>query len=112
MLGDVTLTGFNLEFIPLAEDVISLEYEHAFKELWVVSLSMLLVISFSKHVQDGLTITSGVQDGSLEDNEWRCNRILDLDFDGIREILGHGGHCQKICRSYEEVAVERRHAEI
>ncbi|RXW24090.1 hypothetical protein EST38_g1761 [Candolleomyces aberdarensis] len=35
VLGDVTLTAFNLEFIPLAEDVISLEYEHAFKELWV-----------------------------------------------------------------------------
>ncbi|KAJ2913825.1 hypothetical protein MD484_g6581, partial [Candolleomyces efflorescens] len=35
VLGDVTLAAFNLEFIPLAEDVVSLEYEHAFKELWV-----------------------------------------------------------------------------
>lgn len=36
VLGEVTLAAFNLQFIPLAEDVISLEYEHAFKELWVV----------------------------------------------------------------------------
>ncbi|KAJ2925516.1 hypothetical protein H1R20_g11576, partial [Candolleomyces eurysporus] len=35
VLGEVTLSAFNLQFIPLAEDVISLEYDHAFKELWV-----------------------------------------------------------------------------
>ena len=37
VLGDVTISSYNLQFIPLAEDVISLEHESAFKELWVVS---------------------------------------------------------------------------
>jgi hypothetical protein len=36
VLGEVTLTALNLQFIPLAEDVISLENESAFRELWVV----------------------------------------------------------------------------
>ncbi|KAF5332764.1 hypothetical protein D9611_005090 [Ephemerocybe angulata] len=35
VLGEVTLSALNLQFIPLAEDVISLEYDHAFKELSV-----------------------------------------------------------------------------
>lgn len=35
VLGEVTLAALNLQFIPLADDVISLEYDHAFKELWV-----------------------------------------------------------------------------
>ncbi|TEB38635.1 ATP binding protein [Coprinellus micaceus] len=35
VLGEVTLTALNLQFIPLAEDVISLENEFAFRELWV-----------------------------------------------------------------------------
>ena len=37
VLGDVTLSLYNLQFIPLAEDVISLENESAFRDLWVVS---------------------------------------------------------------------------
>ncbi|KAF9469737.1 ATP binding protein [Collybia nuda] len=35
VLGDITISAFNLQFIPLAEDVISLEYESAFKDIWV-----------------------------------------------------------------------------
>ncbi|RDB28384.1 Vacuolar protein sorting-associated protein 33A [Hypsizygus marmoreus] len=35
VLGDVTISAYNLQFIPLAEDVISLEYDNAFKDLWV-----------------------------------------------------------------------------
>ncbi|KZT73220.1 Sec1-like protein [Daedalea quercina L-15889] len=35
ILGDVTISSYNLQFIPLAEDVISLENDNAFKELWV-----------------------------------------------------------------------------
>ncbi|KAH6916679.1 ATP binding protein [Coprinopsis sp. MPI-PUGE-AT-0042] len=35
VLGEVTLSAFNLQFIPLADDVISLEHDNAFKELWV-----------------------------------------------------------------------------
>ena len=41
VLGEVTLAALNLQFIPLAEDVISLEYDHAFKELWAVSAKSL-----------------------------------------------------------------------
>lgn len=36
VLGDITISFYNLQFIPLAEDVISLENDNAFKELWVV----------------------------------------------------------------------------
>ena len=36
VLGDVTISPYNLQFIPLAEDVISLENDTAFKEIWVV----------------------------------------------------------------------------
>ncbi|KAI0660674.1 Sec1-like protein [Cubamyces menziesii] len=35
VLGDVTISSYNLQFIPLAEDVISLEHDSAFKEIWV-----------------------------------------------------------------------------
>ncbi|KAI0828904.1 Sec1-like protein [Trametes gibbosa] len=35
VLGDITISSYNLQFIPLAEDVISLENENAFKEIWV-----------------------------------------------------------------------------
>ena len=37
VLGDVNIASYNLQFIPLAEDVISLENDNAFKEIWVVS---------------------------------------------------------------------------
>ncbi|CAA7268102.1 unnamed protein product [Cyclocybe aegerita] len=35
VLGDVTISSYNLQFIPIADDVISLEHEHTLKELWV-----------------------------------------------------------------------------
>ena len=37
VLGDVTINPYKLQFIPIAEDVISLEADSAFKEIWVVS---------------------------------------------------------------------------
>ncbi|KAG6868565.1 hypothetical protein C0993_001012 [Termitomyces sp. T159_Od127] len=36
VLGDITISAYNLQFVPLADDVISLEYEDAFKDIWVV----------------------------------------------------------------------------
>ena len=39
VLGEITVSSYNLQFIPLEDDVISLEYDDAFKEIWVVSLS-------------------------------------------------------------------------
>jgi hypothetical protein len=36
VLGEVTISSYNLQFIPLADDVVSLELENAFKEIWVV----------------------------------------------------------------------------
>jgi len=44
VLGDITISVYNLQFIPVAEDVVSLECESAFKEIWVVS-AYLLVLS-------------------------------------------------------------------
>ncbi|KAF9486502.1 Sec1-like protein [Pholiota conissans] len=35
VLGDVTISSYNLQFIPIAEDVVSLEHENALRELWV-----------------------------------------------------------------------------
>ncbi|KAH9178834.1 Sec1-like protein [Lactarius sanguifluus] len=35
VLGDVTVSSYNLQFIPIADDVISLENNEAFKEIWV-----------------------------------------------------------------------------
>ncbi|KAH7915699.1 Sec1-like protein [Hygrophoropsis aurantiaca] len=35
VLGDVTISSYNLQFIPIAEDVVSLEQDNAFKEIWV-----------------------------------------------------------------------------
>ena len=48
VLGDVIISAYNLQFIPIAEDVISLEHEHALRELWVVS----------KGIHDSLIIPS------------------------------------------------------
>ncbi|KAI9454833.1 Sec1-like protein [Russula earlei] len=35
VLGDVTISSYNLQFIPIADDVVSLENSEAFKEIWV-----------------------------------------------------------------------------
>lgn len=35
VLGDLTLTAYDLQFIPLEDDLISLEYEHAFRDIWL-----------------------------------------------------------------------------
>lgn len=54
VLGEVTISSYNLQFIPLAEDVLSLENDSAFKEIWVVGLPsyscFLLLLSLE---QDG-----------------------------------------------------------
>ena len=36
ILGEVFVSSFNLQFIPLEEDVLSLENDNAFKEVWAV----------------------------------------------------------------------------
>ncbi|KAF9650341.1 Sec1-like protein [Thelephora ganbajun] len=35
VLGEINISSYNLQFIPLAEDVVSLENDNAFKEIWV-----------------------------------------------------------------------------
>ena len=45
VLGDVTISSYNLQFIPIADDVISLEIDNAFKEIWVVRCIFL----YSRH---------------------------------------------------------------
>lgn len=39
ILGDITISSYNLQFIPIVDDFISLENNDAFKELWVVCTS-------------------------------------------------------------------------
>ena len=41
VLGDVTISSYNLQFIPIADDVVSLENSEAFKEIWVVGRTFL-----------------------------------------------------------------------
>ena len=41
VLGEITVSSYNLQFIPLEDDVISLEYDTAFKEIWVVRIYWL-----------------------------------------------------------------------
>jgi hypothetical protein len=48
VLGDVTIAAYDLQFIPVAEDVISLENDGAFKEIWVVRL----LVSFACALPD------------------------------------------------------------
>jgi vacuolar protein sorting-associated protein 33A len=38
VLGDVIISSYNLQFIPIADDVISLEHDSAFKEIWAVCI--------------------------------------------------------------------------
>ena len=38
VLGDVTISSYNLQFIPLAPDLISLENDRALRDIWVVSM--------------------------------------------------------------------------
>ncbi|KAG8867419.1 hypothetical protein FRC20_005822 [Serendipita sp. 405] len=35
VLGEITILPYNLQFIPLEDDVISLEHENAFREIWL-----------------------------------------------------------------------------
>ena len=44
MLGEVNISSYNLQFIPLAEDVVSLENDNAFKEIWVVCTRLRLAV--------------------------------------------------------------------
>jgi hypothetical protein len=44
VLGDINIAAFNLQFIPLADDVISLENDDAFKEIWVVRILSFLFL--------------------------------------------------------------------
>jgi len=46
VLGEITVASYNLQFIPLEEDVISMECEGAFKEIWVVSVACVAVCDF------------------------------------------------------------------
>lgn len=39
VLGDITISSYNLQFIPIADNFISLENDDTFKELWVVCTS-------------------------------------------------------------------------
>jgi hypothetical protein len=46
VLGEITIVPFNLQFIPLEEDLLSLEHENAFKDIWAVR--MLRIPSLSE----------------------------------------------------------------
>jgi hypothetical protein len=54
VLGEITISSYNLQFIPLAEDVISLEHDSAFKEIWAVRMHSWIALNRADSVgQDG-----------------------------------------------------------
>lgn len=42
VFGEITISAYKLEFIPLEDDLISLEWEGTFKEIFLVSFSSVL----------------------------------------------------------------------
>lgn len=53
-----------------------------------------------------------MQDSSLEHDERRSEGVLNLYLNRIRQVLRDRRHSQQIRRANEEVAVERRHAQV
>ena len=43
-MGDITISAYNLQFIPLAEDVVSLEHDSAFREIWAVRICEYIAV--------------------------------------------------------------------
>ena len=40
VLGEVNIAEYHLHFVPLVDDLISLELEHGFEDLYLVSIPM------------------------------------------------------------------------
>jgi len=80
ILGDITISSYNLQFIPIANDVISLENDSAFKEIWVVCvLSIPHECSIAQRSQDGdetAIYNSALALGALQKVYGRFPRIL------------------------------------
>jgi hypothetical protein len=80
ILGDITISSYNLQFIPIADDVISLENDNAFKEIWVVCIfSILQQYSIAQSLQDGdetVIYNSTLALGTLQKMYGRFPRIL------------------------------------
>lgn len=55
VLGEVTISSFNMQLIPLEDDLISLEHDNAFKEIWVVRLFSTVILPYYiyNQFQDG-----------------------------------------------------------
>lgn len=58
-----------------------------------------------------LAVAGRVEDGGLEDDKGRVDRVLDLDLDGVRLVDRDGREGEKVGRTDEEVAVEGGHAD-
>jgi hypothetical protein len=58
-----------------------------------------------------LTERGGVEDGGLENDERRSDRVLNLNFDGVGLVHWDGGKREKVGRADEEVAMEGAHAD-
>jgi hypothetical protein len=80
ILGDITISSYNLQFIPIADDVISLENDNAFKDIWVVCiLSMPQHYIIAQASQDGdetVIYNSALALGALQKVYGRFPRIL------------------------------------
>lgn len=48
VLGEITIVPFNLQFIPLEDDLLSLEHENAFKDIWAVR-ALCISLLFKTH---------------------------------------------------------------
>ncbi|KAG5219625.1 phosphatidylcholine and lysophosphatidylcholine phospholipase [Salix suchowensis] len=84
VLGDVVVSTYNLQFIPLADDVVSLERDNTFKELWVALVSFQKYYgSFPRIVGKGDSAAVGSRDSSSSEarlaNEQTIDSLIIID---------------------------------
>jgi hypothetical protein len=80
ILGDITISSYNLQFIPIADDVISLENDNAFKEIWVVCILSIprqyIIAQASQDGDETVIYNSALALGALQKVYGRFPRIL------------------------------------
>jgi hypothetical protein len=73
VLGDVSVHEYPLYFVPLAEDLLSLELDHAFGDLYLVRFSIIIYLleshSFAEK-RSNLNIYSGKGSYDLSAETW------------------------------------------
>ena len=90
VLGEITISSYDLQFIPLEDDLISLEHDNSFKEIWVVSFYPLfaLLLYTQSLFQDG--------DETVVYNSAQALLTLQRLYGLFPRIIGKGDHAAKL----------------